>query len=183
MEVVDLKLKGLQLIKPRKFGDERGWFVETWRSDRYPNQFLQDNASFSAKGVLRGLHIQDPAQGKLVQCLCGCVFDVAVDVRASSETYGQWVGVELSEDNAHQLWVPPGFAHGFYAMKDSLIQYKCTEYYCADTQMTLRWDDPTVGVEWPISRTLTNPRLAEKDWQGKSLCWFGAAKLPVKNLL
>ena len=148
------------------FGDDRGFFMETWNGRRYeeaglPARFVQDNLSFSARGVLRGLHFQNPnAQGKLVSVLRGEVFDVAVDVRVGSPTYGRWVGAYLSADNKRQLYVPEGFAHGFVVTsEDALFSYKCTDYYDPETERSVLWNDPDIGIEWPLDV----PTLSKKD--------------------
>jgi dTDP-4-dehydrorhamnose 3,5-epimerase len=166
MNVLPTKLDGVLIFEPRVFGDERGFFLETWSGARYaehglPQRFAQDNVSFSRRGVLRGLHFQQPyPQGKLVSVLQGSVFDVAVDLRPDSPTFGEWVGVVLSAENHRQLWIPPGFAHGFQVTSEAaLFSYKCTEYYRPDADRCLRWDDPQIGVEWPI----TPPILSAKD--------------------
>jgi dTDP-4-dehydrorhamnose 3,5-epimerase len=144
------------LIKPRLFRDERGQFLETWRASSYHalgvGPFVQDNVSLSRRGVVRGLHLQHPnVQGKLVSVLSGNVFDVAVDVRLGSPRFGQWVGVELSSENGFQLWIPPGFAHGFMALTEwAVFAYKCTDYYAPLAERTVRWNDPAIGVRWPL---------------------------------
>lgn len=157
MEIVETALPGVLLIKPRVFGDARGFFVETFHSARYAaagvaGPFVQDNLSRSQKGVLRGLHLQHPfAQGKLVSVPQGEVFDVAVDVRVGSPAFGRWVGFTLSGENQHQLYIPPGLAHGFCALRDdTLFAYKCTDLYHPETELGVRWDDPDVGVAWPL---------------------------------
>lgn len=160
------------VIEPDVYGDDRGFFLETWQRDRYAEAgvggpFVQDNHSRSARGVLRGLHFQMPRpQGKLVQVLRGEVFDVAVDVRIGSPTFGRWAGCRLSDDDHHQMWVPEGFAHGFLALSDRAdFHYKCTDFYAPEAERTLRWDDPDVGVDWPID----GPVVSEKDAGGASL--------------
>jgi len=153
------------VVEPTRYADERGWFAETFQKDRYaalgiPTEFAQDSVSLSRKHVLRGLHFQCPLQGKLVQCLRGEVFDVAVDVRLDSPTFGQWVGHRLSEENGKQLWIPEGYAHGFVVLsEEALFHYKSTTPYAPDGQLSIRWDDPDIGVEWPID----NPILSQKD--------------------
>jgi dTDP-4-dehydrorhamnose 3,5-epimerase len=156
------------IIEPKVFGDHRGFFMETYQKDRYSQlgipEFVQDNCSFSRKGILRGLHLQTPAQGKLVQVLQGEVFDVAVDMRKDSPTYLKWEGVILSESNKRQFWIPTGFAHGFYVISDSaLFHYKCTEYYNPQTEVTIMWNDPKINIEWPL---LGEPMVSEKDSKG-----------------
>lgn len=161
------------LIEPRVFGDARGFFFESYQADRYReagipvDDFVQDNVSFSTHGILRGLHFQNPgAQGKLVQCLSGEVFDVVVDLRRDSPTFGKWVGVTLSEENHHQLWVPGGFAHGFQVTGEhGLFSYKVTGTYRPESEYTLIWNDPEVGIEWPSKDVL----LSAKDSVGKRL--------------
>lgn len=156
------------IIEPKVFGDHRGFFMETYQKERYSQlgipEFVQDNCSFSRKGILRGLHLQTPAQGKLVQVLQGEVFDVAVDMRKDSPTYLKWEGVILSESNKRQFWIPAGFAHGFYVISDSaLFHYKCTEYYNPQTEVTIAWNDPKIKIEWPL---LGEPMVSEKDSKG-----------------
>ena len=166
MKVIKTRLPGALILEPRIFKDERGSFFESWSEARYrelgvDGPFVQDNVSVSRKGVLRGLHYQDPrAQGKLVSVLSGRVFDVAVDVRRESNHFGQWVGVKLSSDNRRQFYVPPGFAHGFLVLSDSAIfTYKCTEYYSPSHERSLRWNDPEIGIKWPTAA----PLLSAKD--------------------
>jgi dTDP-4-dehydrorhamnose 3,5-epimerase len=167
MDVQNTPLDGCKLIVPTVFGDPRGFFLETYREDVFqkaglPTQWVQDNFSRSAKGILRGLHFQrgDAAQGKLVRCTQGTVFDVVVDLRRSSKTFGQWYGVELSETNHHMLFVPEGFAHGFCVLSEMAdFQYKCTRVYNPKVEGGLIWNDPTVGIRWP----LTDPKLSDKD--------------------
>lgn len=155
------------ILEPRVFGDQRGYFFETWSEQRYqaaglPASFLQDNVSFSRRGVLRGLHYQYPhAQGKLVQVLAGEVFDVAVDIRIGSPQRGQWVGEILSETNHRQLYIPPGFAHGFCVLSETAIfSYKCTDYYDASAEGGVIWNDPEIGIEWPIRDPVLSPKDA-----------------------
>ncbi|MFM8609033.1 MAG: dTDP-4-dehydrorhamnose 3,5-epimerase [Burkholderiaceae bacterium] len=171
MNVVATALPEVLLIEPRVFGDARGFFMESWNAKAFAQAtgvdlpFVQDNHSRSAHGVLRGLHYQilNP-QGKLVRVATGTVFDVAVDMRRSSPRFGQWVGVELSADNHRQLWVPPGFAHGFVVLSDSAdFLYKTTDYYAPQHERALRWDDPHVGVQWPLQRLRGAPQLSGKD--------------------
>jgi dTDP-4-dehydrorhamnose 3,5-epimerase len=158
MKVSTTALSGVLLIEPKVFGDARGFFLESWNEQRFneavgaPVRFVQDNHSRSAKGVLRGLHFQRPphAQGKLVRCVLGSVFDVAVDVRAGSTTFGQWVGEVLSAENQRQLWIPPGFAHGFLVLSESAdFLYKTTDLYAPHAEGSVRFDDPAIGIEWP----------------------------------
>ncbi|HVW04222.1 MAG TPA: dTDP-4-dehydrorhamnose 3,5-epimerase [Vicinamibacterales bacterium] len=161
-------LDGVLVIEPKVFGDSRGFFFEAWHLERYrdlgvPGTFVQDNVSRSVRGTLRGLHVQEPyAQGKLVQVLDGEVFDVAVDVRVGSPTFGRWVGERLSSENHRQMYVPPGFAHGFCVLSESaLFSYKCTELYHPETEICIAWDDATVGIAWPITaERLLSPKDA-----------------------
>lgn len=166
MRVSPTALPGVLLVQPAIHRDARGHFLETFHADRYaqagiPGPFVQDNLSFSHHGVLRGLHYQWPnPQGKLVYVLQGEVFDVAVDIRRDSPTFGRWVGVTLSADNHHQLWIPPGFAHGFCVTSAAaLVAYKCTDYYAPECERALRWDDQDIGVNWPVEA----PQLSAKD--------------------
>jgi dTDP-4-dehydrorhamnose 3,5-epimerase len=160
MEFEPLGIADVRLIRPRRFGDARGSFMETFRQSLFeekvgPFVFVQDNQSFSAEvGTIRGLHFQLPpkAQGKLVRCLAGAILDVAVDIRKGSPTYGQHVSAELSAENGHQLWVPPGFAHGFSTLlPDTVIAYKVTDYYSPEHDRGLRWNDTALGIDWPVS--------------------------------
>ncbi len=175
-------LAGLLLVKPDVFGDDRGFFQETWNLRRYTEagldrHFVQDNLSLSRRGILRGLHFQNPGpQGKLVYVLQGEVFDVAVDVRTDSPTFGQWYGAVLSAENHHQLFVPEGFAHGFCVTSETaLFAYKCTDFYNPKVEFSLLWNDPDIGIEWPI----TNPELSEKDSNGQTLSAFSRDSLAV----
>ncbi|MCA9117553.1 MAG: dTDP-4-dehydrorhamnose 3,5-epimerase [Planctomycetaceae bacterium] len=172
MEVTPTALPEVLLIEPRVFEDARGFFKETWESRRYTAagipDFVQDNCSRSCRGTLRGLHyqIQHP-QGKLVQVFKGEIFDVAVDLRKNSPNFGKWTGARLSETNHRQLYVPPGFAHGFCVLSDVAdVFYKCTDIYAPQHERTLAWNDPTVGVEWPLD---IEPILSAKDQQGQVL--------------
>jgi len=158
MNIVRTAIPDLLILEPQVFGDARGFFVESWNQRRFdaavghPVTFVQDNHSRSARGVLRGLHFQLPphAQGKLVRVVQGCVFDVAVDIRRSSPTFGRWVGVELSADNHRQFWIPPGFAHGFTVLSDSAdFLYKTTDFHAPQAEGWVRWNDPAVAIEWP----------------------------------
>ena len=173
MEVKKTAIDGAYIIEPKVFGDQRGFFLETYSQKRYqdagiPGIFVQDNLSLSRRGVLRGLHFQNPnAQGKLVSAPMGEVFDVAVDVRVGSPTYGQWVGVHLSAENKHQLWIPEGFAHGFYTLSDEAeFLYKTTNYYAPESDTCVIWNDPAIGIEWPI---VGEPTLSGKDVNGVPL--------------
>jgi dTDP-4-dehydrorhamnose 3,5-epimerase len=174
MKIIETALPGVLIIEPRVFGDARGFFMETWNAQAFRKagldvQFVQDNHSRSQKGVLRGLHFQNPSpQGKLVRVAQGAVFDVAVDLRASSPTFGKWVGVELSAANKRMFWVPEGFAHGFLTLEDDTdFLYKCTAPYAPEAEHTLAWDDPAVGIEWPAIGMA--PIISDKDARGLSL--------------
>ena len=165
MNVLTCNIPGLLILEPKVFGDARGFFLETWNLQRYRDagiaaDFVQDNVSFSRRGILRGLHFQNPKpQGKLLQVLQGEVFDVAVDIRRSSPTFGKWHGLVLSGENKRQFYIPPGFAHGFAVLSETaLFHYKCTEF-------AIRWDDPDIGIEWPLKE----PLLSERDAKGLRL--------------
>ncbi|HEY4210014.1 MAG TPA: dTDP-4-dehydrorhamnose 3,5-epimerase [Steroidobacteraceae bacterium] len=169
MEFEPTRIPDVVLIRPRVFGDSRGFFLESWEKQKFAAggvdvSFVQDNHSRSAKNVLRGLHYQLPnTQGKLVRVACGAVFDVAVDIRRSSPTFGQWVGVELSDSNHHMLWVPAGFAHGYLTLSESAdFIYRCTHYYSPPDERSIRWNDPAIGVEWPLPPGV-EPVLSAKD--------------------
>jgi dTDP-4-dehydrorhamnose 3,5-epimerase len=171
--VTDTAIADVKLIEPKVFGDERGFFLESWNQNGFDAagitaRFVQDNHSRSARGVLRGLHYQmAPAQGKLVRVVSGAVFDVAVDVRKSSPTFGHWVGYELSAQNHRMLWIPEGFAHGFLTLADGTdFLYKCTDFYAPASEHCLAWDDPSVGVEWPLDGM--TPLVSAKDQVGKA---------------
>jgi dTDP-4-dehydrorhamnose 3,5-epimerase len=188
VEITKTKLSGVELLKPRRFGDHRGFFAETYSRRVYAEQgvgdeFVQDNHSLSATvDTVRGLHFQAPprAQAKLVRCGRGAIFDVAVDIRQGSPTYGQWVGYTLSAENGAQLYIPVGFAHGFATLEpDSEIIYKCSDYYAPETEGALRWDDPDIGITWPLTCA---PVLSEKDAEAPKLAelespftWQGGA--------
>lgn len=166
MKVYETRLPGMFIIEPGVFGDSRGYFMETWNQASYAQaglttSFVQDNLSFSARGVLRGLHFQNPnAQGKLVYVLQGEVFDVAVDIRGGSPTFGQWTGVILSAENHRQLYIPVGFAHGFCVTSETaLFAYKCTDFYNPRAEGGIIWNDPDIAINWPV----TAPNLSEKD--------------------
>lgn len=172
MQFLPTRIPDVVLIKPRVFGDERGYFMETWQERKFADagmeaHFVQDNHSRSGKGILRGLHYQiQQAQGKLVRVISGAVFDVAVDIRRSSATFGQWVGVILSAENKDMLWVPPGFAHGFYVTGDHAeFLYKCTDFWAPEYERTLLWNDRDLGIDWPIP-THAAPMMSEKDREG-----------------
>lgn len=177
MNITETEIPGLLVIEPDIHHDHRGRFLELWNEDRYGlPRFVQDNLSTSHGGVLRGLHFQHPnGQGKLVTVVRGEVFDVAVDLRRGSSTFGRWWGTRLSAEDHRQLWVPEGFAHGFLSLvDDSTVSYKCTAFYSPADERTLRWDDPDVGIEWPM----TGPELSEKDRAGRRLRAFDDAELP-----
>ncbi|WP_445114563.1 dTDP-4-dehydrorhamnose 3,5-epimerase [Acinetobacter sp. WZC-1] len=175
MKVIETKVKGLLIFEPKVFGDDRGWFMESFNQKAFElvlqersldiPQFVQDNHSLSQKGVLRGLHYQlDPfAQGKLVRVVQGRAWDVAVDIRKDSETYGQWVGVELSAENHKQFWIPEGFAHGFVALEDNTqFLYKTTNYYDKESEVAILWNDPKIAIEWPLSE-IEEVLVSDKD--------------------
>ena len=171
MKVIRTNIPDVLLLEPRVFGDERGFFLESWNAREFCNaigldvQFVQDNHSRSACGVLRGLHYQiRQPQGKLVRVVRGRVFDVAVDLRKSRPTFGRWIGNELSEDNHRQLWIPPGFAHGFIVLSEVAdFLYKTTDYYAPEHERCLIWNDPEIGIDWPLDR---EPVLSAKDQLG-----------------
>ena len=173
MKVTATRLPDVKLIQPTIFGDKRGFFLESWNARELANagiavDFVQDNHSRSVRHTLRGLHYQTrQAQGKLVRCTRGEVFDVAVDLRRGSSTFGQWVGEHLSEENQHQLWIPPGFAHGFLVLSDMAdVQYKCTAYYAPEFEQCIHWADASLAIDWPV---VGEPLLSEKDARGCSL--------------
>lgn len=176
MKLVKAALPGVVIVEPAVFEDERGWFMESFNEARFNQaleaiglpaapRFVQDNHSCSRLGVLRGLHYQLPphAQGKLVRVVAGAALDVAVDIRSGSPTFGQWVGVELSAENQRQLWIPPGFAHGFAALREGThFLYKTTDVYAKDCERSIRWDDPAIGIDWQLPPG-TLPNVAAKD--------------------
>lgn len=173
MKFEKLQIPDVVLLTPKVFGDERGFFMETFRQSEFEEhcgeyRFVQDNHSKSSHGILRGLHYQlEKPQGKLVRVTRGEVFDVAVDLRQSSPTFGQWVGAHLSADNKQMLWVPPGFAHAFYVISvDAEFQYKCTDYYNPGDEYCIRWDDAALAIDWPLVEGL-EPSLSEKDAKGQ----------------
>ncbi|MFI2812272.1 dTDP-4-dehydrorhamnose 3,5-epimerase [Microbulbifer sp. JSM ZJ756] len=175
MKIIETKIPEVKIIEPKVFGDERGFFFESFRHDVFSREcadriFVQDNHSKSSQGILRGLHYQSQnTQGKLVRVTAGEVFDVAVDMRKSSPTFGQWVGVTLSAENRRQLWVPEGFAHGFYVTSQSAeFVYKCTDYYAPEFEHSLRWDDPDLAIGWPLVNG-EQPKLSAKDAEGSLL--------------
>jgi dTDP-4-dehydrorhamnose 3,5-epimerase len=169
MNVIKTPLEGLLVLEPKVFGDDRGFFFESFNAKRFgeltgfTGEFVQDNHSRSSKGVLRGLHYQiQQAQGKLVRATAGSVFDVAVDIRKSSPTFGQWFGIELSAENKRQVWIPPGFAHGFVVTSDSAeFLYKTTDYWAPEHERAILWNDPAIGIEWPALEAA--PLLSGKD--------------------
>ncbi len=176
MKITKTKIEGLLIIEPQVFGDERGFFVETYNKKKYQEaginppaggEFVQDNLSKSSKGVLRGLHFQKPpfAQGKLAQVITGKVLDVAVDIRHGSPTFGEWVSVELSEENKKQFWLPAGFAHGFVSLEDNTIfNYKCTNFYALESEDAIAWDDKDLNVDWQLEKYgIVEPIVSEKD--------------------
>ncbi|WP_233862456.1 dTDP-4-dehydrorhamnose 3,5-epimerase [Paraburkholderia adhaesiva] len=172
--VIPTSLPEVKIVEPKVFADSRGFFFESFNAREFaeaigePVEFVQDNHSLSSKGVLRGLHYQiEHAQGKLVRVIAGEVFDVAVDIRASSPNFGKWVGVRLSAENKRQLWIPGGFAHGFVVLSETAeFLYKTTDYWYSQHERTLLWNDPAIGIQWPID---AEPSLAEKDAAGKRL--------------
>ena len=169
MNVIPCDIKGLLIIEPKVFGDARGFFMETWNQQRYRQagldvDFVQDNLSVSSRNILRGLHCQNPTpQGKLLSVMQGEVFDVAVDLRRSSPTFGKWHATRLSGENKRQFFIPAGFAHGFLVLSETaMFHYKCTAFYSPRDEMTIRWDDPDIAIDWPTK----NPLLSEKDANG-----------------
>ena len=190
MKLLATRLPGVLIVEPAVFADDRGWFMESFNEARFesalaalgqplPRRFVQDNHSCSRAGVLRGLHYQMPphAQGKLVRVVQGAAFDVAVDIRRGSPTFGQWEGVELNALNKRQLWIPEGFAHGFLALQDEThFLYKTTDVYARDCERSIRWDDPAIGVDWPLPPGTPIPTVAPKDAAAPLLA---AADLPA----
>ncbi len=181
MKVIETKLPGVVIIEPEVFGDDRGCFLETYSAERYRAEgidavFVQDNVSYSRKGILRGLHYQYPhSQGKLVQVLFGEVFDAAVDIRVGSPTFGQWASVMLSGDNHRQMYVPPGFAHGFCVLSETAVfSYKCTDYYSRADEGGVIWNDPEIGIRWPVEL----PVLSGRDAKYPKLSQISRDKLP-----
>jgi len=182
LKIIETKLPGAVVIEPAVFGDARGFFFETWNAERFgqhglPTNFVQSNVSSSAKGVLRGLHYQWPRpQGKLVSVLRGEVLDVAVDIRRGSPTFGQWEGVILSEENKRQFWIPEGFAHGFTVLSDSAVfSYLCTDVYVKEADAGVRWNDPSIGIDWQVDA----PLLSDKDTHAPLLADIAEDRLPV----
>jgi dTDP-4-dehydrorhamnose 3,5-epimerase len=181
LNIIPTELAGVVIIEPKVFGDDRGYFVETWNRERYlaaglPGAFAQDNISFSRRGVLRGLHFQNPhAQGKLVYVLEGEVFDVAVDIRQGSPTFAKWVGVTLSGENKRQFYIPPGYAHGYCVTGESAVFcYKCTDIYHPEAERTIRYNDPLLAIDWLVTQPIVSPR----DQQAPRLCEMPAIYLP-----
>lgn len=182
MNFIPTEIRDLYVVEPKVFSDERGYFFESFQEKDFLNmsinlRFTQDNQSLSSKGVLRGLHMQKPPyeQGKLVRVVKGSVLDVAVDIREGSPTYGKYFSIELSEENFKMLWIPPGFAHGFLTLRDNTIfTYKCTGVYNKDSELSLKWDDPDIGIEWGI---IEEPIVSEKDKKASNLKYF---KSPFK---
>ena len=180
MKVIPLDIPEVLLIEPTFFGDSRGWFLETWQISRYaeagiPEIFVQDNVSSSSRGVLRGLHFQNPhGQGKLVQVLEGVVYDVAVDIRVGSPMFGKYVGETLTAEKHNQLYIPPGFAHGFCVLSErAVFSYKCTDFYMKDCEGGILWNDPEIAIPWPVE----NPELSDKDRSSLPL-----SQMPKENL-
>ncbi len=170
MKIIETHLPGVVVIEPKVFGDKRGFFLEAYRQDVLQQAginvaFVQDNHSRSAQGVLRGLHYQlTQTQGKLVRVTSGSVFDVAVDVRKGSPTFGQWYGSQLDEESMRMMYVPPGYAHGFVVLSQSAdFLYKCTDYYHPESEQGIAWDDPDIGISWPVSNLASNISLSDKD--------------------
>ena len=181
MKVSPTTLPDILMIEPDRFGDGRGFFQETWHQGRYAEAgidgpFVQDNISFSTRGVLRGLHLQNPnPQGKLVSVLQGEVFDAAVDLRTGSPNFGRWAGVTLSADNGRQLWIPEGFAHGYCVLSETaLFAYKCTGFYDAESELAVRWNDPDIAIDWPLN----DPVVSGKDAAAETLSALDPARLP-----
>lgn len=180
----EIKFTGLVTVEPKICGDDRGWFLETYQKKKYSEigldkDFVQDNMSYSRYGVLRGLHLQYPLQDKFVQVIKGNIFDVAVDVRANSPTFGVWYGVFLSDKNKKQFWIPKGFAHGFLVLsEDTIFSYKCTEYYNPEKEVVIAWNDPSIQIDWPLPVDFENkpikPTLSTKDRNGISLAAYKA---------
>ncbi len=175
MKFTPTRIPGVVIVEPEVFGDSRGFFLEAWHARKFAEagigaKFVQDNHSRSARGVLRGVHLQvEQPQGKLVRAVCGEVFDVAVDLRRDSPHFGQWVGHVLSDANKHQMWIPPGFAHGFYVLSESAdITYKVTDFYAPEHERTLAWNDPEVAIAWPLIGGKA-PTLTARDQVGLTL--------------
>ena len=174
MDIHNTPLPGAYIISPQVWGDDRGYFHEVYHKDKFCEaginvEFVQDNLSYSRKSILRGLHLQwNPHQGKLVRAVQGAIYDVIVDVRDGSDTFGQWFGAELNDQNHNMLWLPPGFAHGFVVLsEDAIVEYKCTGVYNGNCEASIRFDDPEIGIKWPIA--LDSVTISEKDTNGISL--------------
>ncbi|MCP4453325.1 MAG: dTDP-4-dehydrorhamnose 3,5-epimerase [Planctomycetes bacterium] len=185
MTIIETNLPGVLVLEPRVFGDARGFFMETWSRQRYQDagvrhDFVQDNVSSSTRGTLRGLHFQHPrGQGKLVQVYAGAVFDVAVDIRKDAPTFGQWFGTELNGEKRNQMYVPPGFAHGFCVLSDTaMFSYKCTDLYSPSTEGGIAWNDPSIGIDWPLDG---EPILSDKDAAAGHLKDIALDRLPDRE--
>jgi len=181
MEIINTGLRDVKLVRPRKFGDERGWFAEAFNAKTFaaaglPDRFVQDNQSFSRRGVLRGLHYQvAQPQGKIIRALSGRIWDVAVDLRRSSPDFGKWTAAELTEEELEFLWIPEGLAHGFLVLSETAnVFYKTTGYYCREAERSIRWDDPTLAIAWPLDG-IGEPLVSARDASGS---WFAGADLP-----
>jgi dTDP-4-dehydrorhamnose 3,5-epimerase len=186
MEIIDTPLRDVKLIRPRKYGDERGWFTELFNARSFaaaglPQQFVQDNQSFSARGVLRGLHYQlGKPQGKLVRALSGHIWDVAVDLRPGSTDFGKWAGFDLKGDDLEFVWIPEGFGHGFVVLSEGAnVMYKTTGFYYREGERCIRWNDPTLAIAWPLAE-IGEPIVSAKDAVGN---WFNEAELPPRDLV
>lgn len=186
MNILESSLGEVRLLRPNLFGDDRGWFSEVFNAKTFaaqgiPTRFVQDNQSFSRRGVLRGLHYQlDQPQGKLVRVLSGSIWDVAVDIRVGSPTFGQWAGYTLTAENMHQLWIPEGFAHGFVVLSETAnVLYKTTDFYHQASERCIRWNDPMLAIEWPLN-DIGEPLVSPKDAIGRL---FEEADLPLKQTL
>jgi dTDP-4-dehydrorhamnose 3,5-epimerase len=182
MEITSTSLNSVLLVKPKAHKDSRGFFVEAWQKARYEAHgirvdWAQDNVSSSVQGVLRGLHFQSPrSQAKLITVLHGEIFDVVVDVRAQSPTFGEWVSARLSSENLHQLWIPQGFAHGFLVTSPTaIVSYKASDFYYPEDEISILWNDPDLGIEWPLS---TEPTISQKDQKGRRLKDLSLSLLP-----
>ena len=181
MEIIHTLLRDVKLVRPKKFGDERGWFAEVFNAETFaaaglPDRFVQDNQSFSTRGVLRGLHYQlGQPQGKLVRAISGHIWDVAVDLRRGSPDFGKWQGFNLKGDEVEFLWIPEGFGHGFVVLSDAAnVFYKTTGFYYREGERCIRWDDPTLAIKWPLDG-IGQPNVSAKDAGGS---WFKDAELP-----
>jgi dTDP-4-dehydrorhamnose 3,5-epimerase len=181
MKIIETPLPGVIILEPKVFGDQRGFFMETWSQERYcaagiKEEFVQDNMSSSSRGTLRGLHFQHPqGQGKLVQALSGAIFDAVVDIRVNSPSFGQWFGTELNAEKRRQMYIPPGFAHGFCVLSDiALFSYKCTDYYNPQAEGGILWNDPDIGIDWPFE---DQPVLSDRDQHHSRL-----SEVPVHTL-